>query len=51
MSASFADTTTSPITVPSSVELAPVYALATTLVGGGVALFAVRKVIKLMNRS
>ena len=51
VSASFADTTTSPITVPSSVELAPVYALATTLVGGGVALFAVRKVIKLMNRS
>ena len=52
VSVSFADgATTSPITVPSSVELAPVYALATTLVGGGVALFAVRKVIKLMNRS
>ena len=44
-------TDVSSITVPSSVELAPVYTLTGTLLTGGVAMFAVRKVIKLMNRS
>jgi len=34
-----------------SVSLTPVYQLATVLVSAGVGLFAVRKVIKLMNRS
>lgn len=34
-----------------SVDLTPVYTLAGTIVTAGVGLFAVRKVIKLMNRS
>jgi hypothetical protein len=34
-----------------TVDLSPVYTLAVTLVTAGVGLFAVRKVIKLMNRS
>jgi len=34
-----------------SVDLAPVYALATAIVSGLVGLIVVRKVIKLVNRS
>ena len=34
-----------------SVDLAPVYALAVTIVGALVGMIAVRKVIKLVNRS
>ena len=52
VSVSFAGgSSTSPITVPSTVDMTPVYTLTGTLLTGGVAMFAVRKVIKLMNRS
>ena len=34
-----------------TVDLTPVYTLAATIVTAGVGMFAVRKVIKLMNRS
>ena len=52
VSDSFAgDPPASPITVPSTVNMTPVYTLTGTLLTGGVAMFAVRKVIKLMNRS
>jgi len=52
VSVSFAGgSSASPITVPSTVNMTPVYTLTGTLLTGGVAMFAVRKVIKLMNRS
>jgi len=51
VSSSFALDNATSITVPSTVNMSPVYALTGTLLTGGIAMFAVRKVIKLMNRS
>jgi len=41
----------SKISVPTSIDLSPVYTYAGVLLAAGTGLFAVRKVIKLMNRS
>lgn len=43
--------TASSIPLPSAPDMTPVYGLAGILLSAGVGLFAVRKVIKLMNRS
>ena len=51
VSVSFADGNATSITVPSTVDMTSVYTLAGTLLSAGVGMFAVRKVIKLMNRS
>ena len=52
VSASFAEgNATEAITVPTTIKMDAVYTLVGTILSAGVGLFAVRKVIKLMNRS
>jgi len=46
-----ANSASSSIPMPPAPDMTPVYSLAGILLSAGVGLFAVRKVIKLMNRS